>query len=272
MRIILWIGKESNQKALANKIHEKFPLTAIVIEEKKTRKKITIGKLVGKVAEKIFLGKIGKAWFGMLDFYSRRFPLYPEVATLTVENINTTEVYEFTRKSQPDLIMVSGTRLIKDCLLSIAPPIGIMNLHTGISPYIKGGPNCTNWCIATKQFHLIGNTIMWIDKGIDTGNLMATEFTDFTGDESLLDVHIKVMEHAHSLCVRSIEQLSRNQLNNVPQSSLGRGVTYFNRQWGLKEKLKLLRNFAHFKRAVSTGDTIKRKVGVVTVPLQKDAS
>ena len=78
----------------------------------------------------------------------------------------------------------------------------ILNLHTGISPYIKGGPNCTNWCIATKQFEKIGNTIMWLDKGIDTGELLTTENTKFNStDKSLLKIHMRVMNHAHDLYI-----------------------------------------------------------------------
>jgi methionyl-tRNA formyltransferase len=267
MNIVVWIGKDANQKALANKIHQKFPLAAIVVENKKIRRRITAQKLISRVFEKLFLSIIGGAWFGMLDYYQKKFPTYPGVALLQVENINSDDTYHFTKKFTPDLVIVSGTRMVKEKLLSISPSIGILNLHTGISPYIKGGPNCTNWCIATKQFHLIGNTIMWIDKGIDTGNLMATEFTKFTGEESLLDVHIKVMEHAHSLYVSSIEEVSRNRFNNIPQNSIGIGVTYYNKQWGLKEKMRLVKNFPHFKKAVLTGEAEKNKTKIITFPL-----
>lgn len=272
MKIVLWIGKDANQKALADKIHQKFPVAGVVVESKKIKRKITAWYLISKTFEKLFLPAIGRAWFGMLGYYEKKFPVYPPVPSLEVENINSDEAYEFTKKLQPDLIIVSGTRLIRDKLLSISPSIGIMNLHTGISPYIKGGPNCTNWCIATGQYHLIGNTIMWIDKGIDTGNLMATEFTSFTGKESLLDVHIKVMEHAHGLYLRSIEEVGYNRKNNIPQNSISTGVTYYNKQWRLKEKIKLIRNFPKFQRATLMGETEKNKAGIKIIPLNGSAS
>jgi len=193
MRIVLWIGNEANQKALANKIHEKFPLAGIVTETRKSKSAFTIKKLITKLIEKLFFKTIGNAWFNMLNHFQELYPFYPQVPLLNTENINKDIVFRFTKDLQPDLIIVSGTSIIKEKLLAIEPQTGIMNLHTGLSPYIKGGPNCTNWCITTKQFHLIGNTVMWIDKGIDTGNLIATEFTSFTGAESLFDLHIKVM-------------------------------------------------------------------------------
>ncbi|MBK8140456.1 MAG: hypothetical protein IPK57_05180 [Chitinophagaceae bacterium] len=75
---------------------------------------------------------------------------------LRVESINNELVAAFTREINPDLIIVSGTGLVKEPLLSLPASIGIINLHTGLSPYVKGGPNCTNWCIANNEWHLVG--------------------------------------------------------------------------------------------------------------------
>jgi methionyl-tRNA formyltransferase len=268
MRIVLWIGNEANQKALANKIHQIFPLAGIVTETRKSKSSLTVKKIGAKIVEKIFLAKIGNAWIEMLRYFEKLFPSYPNVPLLDTENINNENVLEFTRNLMPDLIIVSGTRLIKDKLLAIEPPKGIMNLHTGLSPYIKGGPNCTNWCIATKQFHLIGNTIMWIDKGIDTGNLIATEFTSFNGKESLLELHIKVMEHAHDLYVKSIQYATKNKLNNVPQDTIEPGKTYYTKQWGLKEKAQLMWNFRQLQNEILSGEIDKKRGQLRTVPLQ----
>lgn len=249
MRIVLWIGKEANQRALANKIHSILPLSGIVLEARKNRTKITISLLFEKVIEKIFLRSISRAWFGMMNFYNKKYPNYPLSARcLEVDDINSDQVFQFTKELEPDLVVVSGTRLIRKKLLSINPGMGIINLHTGLSPYIKGGPNCTNWCISTKQFHLIGNTVMWIDAGIDTGNIIATELTSFTGQESLLQVHIKVMEHAHDLYCRCIQQLIVGKIKGVQQDRIAKGKTYYSKNWRLKQKIDLIRNFGTFKK------------------------
>jgi methionyl-tRNA formyltransferase len=266
MKIIMWIGNEPNQKALANKIHEHFPLTAIVTETRKKNRKLTIGKVFEKGLEKVFLPAIGKAWFGMHQYYERIYQDYPSVPLMNVENVNSEEVYSFTNEKDPDLILVSGTRLIKHRLLSLRPSIGILNLHTGLSPYIKGGPNCTNWCIATGQFNLIGNTVMWIDEGIDSGNLLATELTEFHGDESLAEVHMKVMEHAHRLYLQSIRYLASGKSNNVSQKEIATGRTYFNREWGLKRKIQLVQNMVNFGRGVKQRSA--DSTGIKTVELK----
>lgn len=267
MRIVLWVGNESLQKALAHKIHHQFPLTAIVIETRLNKRKITLQSLVEKGIEKLFLSQISKAWYGMLRHYEKQYPIFPNVPVLDVENINSENAYAFTEKYQPDLIIVSGTRLIKKKMLSLKPSIGILNLHTGLSPYIKGGPNCTNWCLATKQFHLIGNTIMWIDDGIDSGNILTTEFTQLNGNESLLDLHVKVLDHAHDLYVRSLTSVSKGTSNNVPQSSIGEGTTFYNKEWNLKQKIRLVRNFRHFKDTIISKQVEKHRALVQTISL-----
>lgn len=270
MRIVLWIGNESNQKALANKIHEKFQIAGIVTESRVSKRKLTLKIIIQKIYEKLFLKEIGRSWFGMLSFYNKKFPAYPDVPRLDVENINSENVFDFTTELKPDLVVVSGTRMIKKKLLSIKPTIGILNLHTGLSPYIKGAPNCTNWCIATGQYHMIGNTVMWIDEGIDSGNLMATEFTVFNGDESLAELHIKVMEHAHDLYIRSIESIRAGVTNNVRQVEIAEGITYYNKQWGLKEKKSLLKNLPVFRAAHASGKVIENRRSIKVIHINNE--
>jgi methionyl-tRNA formyltransferase len=269
MKIIMWIGNEPNQRALANKIHKRFPLTAIVTESRKHRRKITIKKVFEKGIEKIFLRTIGSAWFNMLNYYEKQFPAYPPVPILDVENINNDNVFDYTTERHPDLIIVSGTRMIRKKLLSIKPGIGILNLHTGLSPYIKGGPNCTNWCISKKNFHLIGNTIMWIDEGIDSGNILATEFTNLNDFKNLFDIHIKVMDHAHELYVKSIEKIKNGHTNNVPQKDIGKGITYYNKDWRLKEKFQLLFNLKEFKKAIKYNKLELSRKNIKIFPVDK---
>lgn len=270
MKIVLWIANEPNQKALANKIHEIFPVSAIVTETRQSKRKLTLRLISEKIIEKVFLSSIRNAWWRMLRNYEDKYPKYPNTETLDVENINSELVYNFTAKHNPDLILVSGTRLVKEKMFRIKPSIGILNLHTGLSPYVKGGPNCTNWCIANKDFHLIGNTIMWIDKGIDTGNILTTEFTPFNGHENLLELHIKVMEHAHSLYINAIKFLNSGNRQSFKQSDLGNGKTYYTKQWTLKQKFNLNRSFSQLKKELDSGRIIEKRKSIKTVNINID--
>lgn len=249
-RIVLWCGPAANHRALANKLHARFGLAGIVIDAK-TKKQGRKEKLFQKLIDALHFRKIYAAWESLQQQYNRRFPAWPDVPTLEVDTINSEAAKAFTEDLAPHLIAVSGTGLVKESLLNVAVNIGIINLHTGLSPYVKGGPNCTNWCIATNQWHLVGNTIMWINGGIDTGNIIVNEAIDVRCCKSLAGVQLNVMEHAHDLYLRAIDYLLSNTppYNSVPQEQLGKGQLFLTKMWTAEKRIRLLHNWKHRKKA-----------------------
>jgi len=242
MKIILLIGRGANQRALANRIAAKVDILHIAIVDKSGKKKQ--GR-IRSVAEKLCGLPLSLAWRNAMAHYENLYPDYPGDNRTEFPSIRHSSLVEFMALEQPDLVIVSGTNLLKEDLIqSILPKGRIMNLHTGLSPYIKGGPNCTNWCLATKQFHLVGNTIMWLDIGIDTGNIIRAETTPLTGRESLSELQIKVLDHAHNLYTSCVERLARGDaLPSVPQSEIGDGKTFYSREWTWRRKLAALASF-----------------------------
>jgi methionyl-tRNA formyltransferase len=267
MKIVLWCGSEPNQQALANKIHRNFPLTGIVMEKKTSATKLTLKKVFEKAIEKMLIPSLDHAWKNLLQAYKNEFPDFPPAEKITVANINSDETFQFTRNLQPDLILVSGTHLIKEKLLSLNPRTGMLNLHTGLSPYIKGGPNCTNWCLATRQFHLIGNTVMWLNKGIDSGNILVSECTPLTGEESLSALHLKVMNHAHDLYLRALQFIAEGKHQSIPQKEIAAGRTFFSREWTLKQKINAVRNFKTFREYFKSGSAERERKKVQCITL-----
>jgi methionyl-tRNA formyltransferase len=263
----MWCGDAANQKALAQKIHGRFGLRAVVVDTKRKQAGTATKKsLWSKLYEAYRFWPIHYSWKSMMKKYASEFSSWPNVPLCGVDTINSQEAYGFTVEQRPDLIIVSGTSLIKEPLLSIPVSIGIMNLHTGLSPYVKGGPNCTNWCIAENNWHLVGNTIMWINAGIDTGNIITTETIDIRNCRSLTEAHIEVMEHAHDLYLRCIAYVLSTEppYSSVPQKELGEGRLYYTRMWNAEAKKKLIQNWRKRKK----GD-LKRESMPYTIELPK---
>ncbi|MBC7888522.1 MAG: hypothetical protein H7Z13_11635 [Ferruginibacter sp.] len=271
MKIVLLCGRQHNQVALANKIAERFNLAGIVIEQPPPKKMITFSlvQLVEKLLDRTIFLSLHRTWFNLLNEYKKEYSSFPDTKKITVSNINADASIDFIFTLQPDLVMVSGTSIVKKNILALPIPKGIINLHTGLSPYIKGGPNCTNWCIAEKQFHLIGNTIMWIDAGIDSGDIITTERTLLEGQENLLQLHMKVMNHAHELYLKAVKMIAENPAHcpRVKQLSIAAGITYYTRQWDRRAKWRLIKHVkqipAYFKSVKYSTDCSKIK----TVPL-----
>jgi methionyl-tRNA formyltransferase len=162
------------------------------------------------------------------------------------------------KKYTPDLTIVSGTNLVGKKVIGASAKI--VNLHTGISPYVKGGPNCTNWCLAKNWFHLIGNTVMWLDSGIDTGRIITTEQTPLDGNETLFELHRKVMRHAHDLYVRAVRQICEGrEVPSVPQSEIAAGAVFYNADWTRTAQRAALKNFReNYKNYFADAETHKK--------------
>ena len=209
-----------------------------------------------------------KAWFGMLRHFGNQYRAFPIPPALTVADVNAREVIVLIDRIRPDLVVVSGTNMLKGPLIAAIHQSGkIMNLHTGISPYVRGGPNCTNWCMVMRRFDLIGNSVMWIDEGIDSGNLIATERTPLTGRESLTQLHIKVMDHAHGLLIRTLRYFcGGNALPDVPQNSLGKGTLFLTRHWNAWTAMRAVLNFYRFYRRDQDSRLIDEEVRLVSLP------
>ncbi|MCB0380015.1 MAG: hypothetical protein KDD24_02080 [Flavobacteriales bacterium] len=271
MRVVLWIGKEPNQIALLNKISKQHQVLGVVLETKQgivKKRKLTLNIVIKKVIERILLRKVAVTWKMLMEHYKKHFVDISCSNIIEVTNINSKEVIDFTNSLECELILVSGTLIIKKHMFLAESTYGIINLHTGLSPYIKGGPNCTNWCIATRQFHLIGNSVMWLNEGIDSGELILTECTKFDGNESFFEIHLKVMEHAHELYLKALKLIESNEANRVNQDIIGCGTTYYTRDWGLIWQIRLCKNLKQFSKVINSNEYKFLQEKVVKVDLK----
>ena len=269
MKIILLCSSDSNQKALACKIHDIKRIEQVILYRSENKKNLSLLSLVNSFIKKTNTLITGltyrRAWFGMLNHYKKKFPNFPIPPLFEFSDINHHKVVEYISKSKPDLVIVSGTNLLRKPLIEEILKYGkIMNLHTGLSPYIKGGPNCTNWCLALRRFGFIGNTIMWLNSGIDSGNIIISDTTTLTGKESLSELHIKVMDHGHEMYINAIERfVEGNNLPNISQEEFGEKRLFLSKHWTLLQMIKGLINFYLFYKPGSKYFSVPKEVRLI---------
>jgi folate-dependent phosphoribosylglycinamide formyltransferase PurN len=250
MKILALVGNRPNHLAFCQKLVAMHAVSSIVISENivKNKKRSPFEKLnllLNRVAFRLVGAELNQAWQEILNRYIASFNPLNVPSIIRVNNINEAQVLVEIHKVQPDLVLVMGTNLVSKHTIAAAAQYGkIMNLHTGISPYIKGGPNCTNWCLSENLLHLIGSTALWLDAGIDSGALIASERTPLNGSESLTELHWKVMEHAHDLYLRVIDKfISGKMLPILPQNEIGEGKTFYTREWNWRATLRAKQNY-----------------------------
>jgi folate-dependent phosphoribosylglycinamide formyltransferase PurN len=246
MKVLGIFGDAPNQAALAQKLMAVHRIeNMVLIRPNATRSR----KSLRRIATAATVGLPFRfAWLDLQKHYKSEFS-WPNIPRTIAASANDPVVFAEVERHCPDLVLVSGTDLLRsEIIATIAKTGRIMNLHTGISPYIKGGPNCTNWALFCKRTDLIGNTVMWLDTGIDTGNIITTERVPNLSFKSLSRLHLQVMEHAHDLYCRAYAQVTNGRLvPSVPQSAIGTGRLFLTRQWNGMAMLTALANFYAIK-------------------------
>jgi folate-dependent phosphoribosylglycinamide formyltransferase PurN len=103
---------------------------------------------------------------------------------------NSIQTQQILNALAPDVLILGQTGIVREPLLAI-PRIGTLNAHPGILPLYRG-IDCAKWAVFNDDFTNVGASVHWVDRGIDTGNLIMTRRYPFSGIESLesLDDHL----------------------------------------------------------------------------------
>lgn len=107
------------------------------------------------------------------DFFSTYTEQVPDRSNpvfLPKGQINLPAYAQAISDAQPDLVVAYGCSLIREPLLS-AFRGRFLNVHLGLSPYYRGsGTNF--WPLVNQAPEYLGATFMYIDAGIDTGEII----------------------------------------------------------------------------------------------------
>lgn len=126
------------------------------------------------------------------------------------KEVNTPYVFEVIKKFQPDLIIVFGSSIIKEPLISLMPKDRFINLHLGISPYYKGsGTNF--WPFVNNELEFVGATILHLDPGIDTGDIITHVRPTFEKEDNVHTAGCKVIKESTLVIQKIISMIQNNE-------------------------------------------------------------
>jgi len=147
-----------------------------------------------------------------------------EIATT---NVNNPTVIDFINHHSPDIVCVNGTNLIREFLLeSIDIPFGVINLHTGLSPYSRGG-NCNLFMLLENRPELVGITVHHIDKGIDSGDIIISSQASYNKDDNYEIIEANCFKLGIEAMVEACTRLFAGNADRVKQWE--KGKLYLNR-------------------------------------------
>jgi methionyl-tRNA formyltransferase len=107
-----------------------------------------------------------------------------------VRNINDPEAVATLRAISPDLLFCVGwTQLLKKDVLEL-PRLGCLGFHASYLPAYRGRAP-VNWAIINGESQT-GNTLMFLDEGVDTGDILAQRAFPIADDDTCATVYDKV--------------------------------------------------------------------------------
>lgn len=133
------------------------------------------------------------------------------------ERIRTPEVIGFLASLAPEAMVVVGYgKIIPQAIIDI-PPHGIINVHASLLPEYRGAAP-VQWAIAQGETHT-GVTIMRIDAGLDTGDILLARETAIGPDETAVELGARLAEMGAGLLAQTLYGLDSGTITPRPQDS-----------------------------------------------------
>jgi methionyl-tRNA formyltransferase len=123
---------------------------------------------------------------------------------------------------EADAAVVAAYGLILPKAILDAPRLGCLNVHASLLPRWRGAAPIQRAILAGDSES--GVTIMQMDEGLDTGDMLLSESVPITGDTTAEELHDHLSEIGASLLVEALGGLVAGVLEAEPQPE--EGVTY----------------------------------------------
>lgn len=133
------------------------------------------------------------------------------------EKIKTKEFTQTLRDLKPDVIVVVAFGQILSQEILDIPPYGCINVHASLLPKYRGAAPI-NWCII-KGEKLTGVTTMYMDKGLDTGDMIINKELVIYENETAGELHDRMMELGASVLSETMELLAAGTVKRIPQNN-----------------------------------------------------
>ncbi len=126
---------------------------------------------------------------------------------------------EILRATGADLMVVAAYGLLlPEPVLSIAR-LGAVNIHASLLPRWRGAAPIQRALLAGDTH--TGISIMQMDRGLDTGPVLAAEGLPIAEDDTAGSLHDKLADLGARLIVSALVQLERGELSTRPQPEAG---------------------------------------------------
>ena len=145
----------------------------------------------------------------------KQWALDNEVPVFQPEKIRNSEAIEELKKYPADVFIVAAFGQILTADVLNMPKYGCINIHASLLPKYRGAAPI-QWVILNGEKEA-GVTIMQMDEGLDTGDMLLSDRIELSADETGDSLHDKLADMGARLIVEALEKLKKGELKAVPQ-------------------------------------------------------
>ncbi len=128
---------------------------------------------------------------------------------------NNEEVLNILKEISPDLIVVVAYGKILPKEILNLPKYGCINVHGSLLPNYRGSAPI-QWSIINGD-KVTGITTMFMDEGMDTGDMLLKEEVQITEEDNFGTLHDKLKEVGADLLIKTIKKLEEGTLVRIKQ-------------------------------------------------------
>ena len=131
------------------------------------------------------------------------------------ERMRDREVTDYFRDLAPDLVVVAAFGQILPREILEIPKMGCINVHPSLLPKYRGAAPM-NWTIIRGEVKT-GVTIMLMDEGLDTGDILSREETVIDPEETFGKLHDRLANMGAVLLLKTVEMIVNGVVTRTSQ-------------------------------------------------------
>ncbi|MGI9073112.1 MAG: methionyl-tRNA formyltransferase [Bryobacteraceae bacterium] len=132
------------------------------------------------------------------------------------ERIRRPESFELLKSLAPELMVVVGYGQIIPRTIIDLPKYGILNVHASLLPKYRGAAPI-QWAIANGETRT-GVTIMQIDAGLDTGDILLKASVPIAEDETAPELSTHLASVGADLLIEALQQIATQSVHREKQN------------------------------------------------------
>lgn len=144
----------------------------------------------------------------------KKFAVSKGLKVLQPTNLKDETFIEDLKALDPNVQVVVAFRMLPKAVWDL-PKFGTFNLHASLLPQYRGAAPI-NWAIINNETKT-GVSTFFLDEKIDTGAMILQKEANIPVEESVGELHDKLMELGSSLVVETLELIEKGNITPTPQ-------------------------------------------------------